>query len=147
MYMGHIQNFIDKERNMEYNDLLGKYESKKENEYIFKNDKELIEKYIEILWYATNPLYSFQFEPMANIMKKIEEKISSKIINDLELLSDKDLIKKYNISPHKISIKYLNINIENIKDSAKTDILYKRDIFWNNYKENLQKWRNQNDDR
>jgi len=147
MYMGHIQNFIDKEKNTEYDDLLGKYESKKENEYIFENNKELIEKYIEILWYATNPLYSFQFEPMANIMRKIEEKISNKIIDDLELLSDKDLIKKYNISPHKISIKYLNIDIGNIKDSAKTDILYKRDIFWNSYEENLQKWRNQNDDR
>lgn len=147
MYMGHIQNFIDKEKNAEYDDLLGKYESKKENEYIFENNKKLIEKYIEILWYASNPLYSFQFEPMANIMKKIEEKVSNKIMNDLELLSDKDLIKKYNISPHKISIKYLNIDIENIKDSAKTDILYKRDIFWNSYEKNLQKWRNQNDDR
>lgn len=140
MYMGHVQDFINKESNMRYNDLIGKYEFGEDKEYTFENDTELIEKYLEILWYANNPLYPFQFKHMAKIMKKIEEKVSDNILEDLELLSDKDLIIKYNLTPHKISMKYYNVDIENIKESEKTNLLYKKDVFWKNYKENIKKW-------
>lgn len=140
MYMGHVQNFINQERNMKYNDLIGKYEFGEEKEYVFENNGELIEKYLEILWYATNPLYPYQFGPMAKIMRKIDKKISDDIKKDLKLLSDKDLIIKYDLTPHKISMKYYNVNIEDIKDSAKTNLLYKEDLFWNSYKENIKKW-------
>ena len=64
MYLGHVQDFINQEKNMRYNDLLGKYEFGEEKEYIFENDTELISKYLEILWYATNSLYPYQFKPM-----------------------------------------------------------------------------------
>lgn len=141
MYLGHVQDFINQEKNMRYNDLLGKYEFGEEKEYIFENDAELVAKYLEILWYATNPLYPYQFKPMAQIMRKIEAKVSDDIIEDLKLLSDKDLIIKYNLPPHKISTRYYNIeNIEDIRESNKTDLLYKKDLFWNNYKKNIEEW-------
>lgn len=141
MYLGHVQDFINQEKNMRYNDLLGKYEFGEEKEYIFENDAELVSKYLEILWYATNPLYPYQFKPMAQIMRKIEAKVSDDIIEDLKLLSDKDLIIKYNLPPYKISTRYYNIdNIEDIRESNKTDLLYKKDLFWNNYKKNIEEW-------
>ena len=124
MYLGYVQEFIDKEM-------------KNKNE--FENDAELISKYLEILWYANHPLYAYQFKQMAKIVLKIEELISDTIFNDLKDLSDKDLILKYELPTHKISMKYYNIDVENIKESAKTDLLYKRDIFWNRYESNAKK--------
>lgn len=118
MYLGYIQEFIDKE-------------IKSKNE--FENDAELISKYLEILWYANHPLYTFQFKEMSQIVLKIENIISNEIFDDLKNLSDKDLILKYELPPHKISMKYYNIDIENIKKSAKTDLLYQRDVFWKAY--------------
>ena len=118
MYLGYVQEFIDKEM-------------KNKNE--FENDAELISKYLEILWHASRPLYTYQFEEMANIVLEIEELISDTIFDDLENLSDRDLILKYELPAHKISMRYHNVKVENIKKSAKTDLLYKRDIFWNGY--------------
>lgn len=138
--MGYIEDFITQEMNMKYNNLTGKYETRKEKEYIFENDGELIEKYIEVLWYANHPLYPYQFKLMANIMRRIEKNISDDIIDDLKSLPDKDLIIKYNLHPHKVSMKYYNVEIENIKKSEKTDLLYKRNMFWNSYKENIKRW-------
>ena len=119
MYLGYIQEFIDNEI---------------ENNNEFENNAELISKYLEILWYANHPLYPFQFKQMAKIVSKIEELISDTIFDDLKNLSDRDLILKYELPAHKISMRYHNIEIENIKKSAKTDLLYKRDVFWTEYK-------------
>lgn len=119
MYLGYVQEFISKE-------VKSKYE--------FVDDAELISKYLEILWYASCPLYTYQFKQMAKIVLEIEELISDTIFDDLENLSDRDLILKYELPAHKISMRYRNVKIENIKKSAKTDLLYKRDIFWNEYK-------------
>lgn len=124
MYLGYVQEFINKEM-----------KSKDK----FENDAELISKYLEILWYANHPLYTYQFKQMAKIVLKIEELISDTIFNDLKDLSDKDLILKYELPAHKISMKYHNIDVENIKESAKTDLLYKRDVFWNRYESNAKK--------
>lgn len=125
MYLGYVQEFIDKEMR---------------NKNEFKNNAELISKYLEILWYANHPLYPYQFKQMAKVVSKIEELISDTIFNDLKDLSDKDLILKYELPAHKISMRYHNIDVENIKESAKTDLLYKRDMFWNDYKLNVAKW-------
>lgn len=125
MYLGYVQEFIDKEM-------------KNKNE--FENDAELISKYLEILWHASRPLYTYQFEEMANIVLEIEELISDTIFDDLENLSDRDLILKYELPAHKISMRYHNVKVENIKKSAKTDLLYKRDIFWNGYESIMEKW-------
>lgn len=124
MYLGHIQEFIDKEM-------------KNKNE--FNNDAELISKYLEILWYANHPLYIYQFKQMAKIVSEIEELIPDTIFDDLKNLSDVDLILKYELPAHKISMRYRNIETENIKKSAKTDLLYKRDVFWNRYESNTEK--------
>lgn len=124
MYLGYVQEFIDKEM-------------KNKNE--FENDAELISKYLEILWHASRPLYTYQFEKMANIVLEIEELISDTIFDDLENLSDRDLILKYELPAHKISMRYHNVKVENIKKSAKTDLLYKRDIFWNGYESIMEK--------
>lgn len=124
MYLGYVQEFIDKEM-------------KNKNE--FENDAELISKYLEILWHASRPLYTYQFEEMANIVLEIEELISDTIFDDLENLSDRDLILKYELPAHKISMRYHNVKVENIKKSAKTDLLYKRDIFWNGYESIMEK--------
>lgn len=124
MYLGYVQEFIDKEM-------------KNKNE--FKNNAELISKYLEILWHASRPLYTYQFEEMAKIVLEIEELISDTIFDDLENLSDIDLILKYELPAHKISMRYRNIEIENIKKSAKTDLLYKRDVFWSRYESNAEK--------
>ena len=124
MYLGYVQEFIDKEM-------------KNKNE--FENDAELISKYLEILWHASRPLYTYQFEEMAKIVLKIEELISDTIFDDLENLSDRDLILKYELPAHKISMRYHNVKVENIKKSAKTDLLYKRDIFWNGYESIMEK--------
>lgn len=125
MYLGYVQEFIDKE-------------IKNKNE--FNNNAELISKYLEILWYASHPLYIYQFKQMAKIVLEIEELISDTIFDDLENLSDRDLILKYELPAHKISMRYRNVKIENIKKSAKTDLLYKRDIFWNEYESIMEKW-------
>ena len=109
MYLGYVQEFIDKEM-------------KNKNE--FKNDAELISKYLEIL---------------AKIILEIEELISDTIFDDLENLSDRDLILKYELPAHKILMRYYNVKVENIKKSAKTDLLYKRDIFWNGYESIIEK--------
>lgn len=124
MYLGYVQEFIDKEM-------------KNKNE--FKNNAELISKYLEILWYASHPLYIYQFKQMAKIVLEIEKLISDTIFDDLENLSDRDLILKYELPAHKISTRYYNVKIENIKKSAKTDLLYKRDIFWNGYESVIEK--------
>lgn len=124
MYLGYVQEFIDKEM-------------KNKNE--FKNNGELISKYLEILWYASHPLYIYQFKQMAKIVLEIEELISDTIFDDLKNLSDRDLILKYELPAHKISMRYHNVKVENIKKSAKTDLLYKRNIFWNGYESIIEK--------
>lgn len=124
MYLGYVQEFIDKEM-------------KNKNE--FNNDTELISKYLEILWYASHPLYIYQFKQMAKIVLEIEELISDTIFDDLKNLSDRDLILKYELPAHKISMRYHNVKVENIKKSAKTDLLYKRNIFWNGYESIIEK--------
>ena len=45
MHLGYVQEFIDKEM---------------KNKSEFKNNGELISKYLEILWYASHPLYIYQ---------------------------------------------------------------------------------------
>ena len=124
MHLGYVQEFIDKEM---------------KNKSEFKNNGELISKYLEILWYASHPLYIYQFKQMAKIVLEIEELISDTIFDDLKNLSDRDLILKYGLPAHKISMRYHNVKIENIKESSKTDLLYKRDIFWNGYESIIEK--------
>ena len=124
MYLGYVQEFIDKEM-------------KNKNE--FKNDTELISKYLEILWHASHPLYIYQLKQMAKIVLEIEKLISDTIFDDLENLSDRDLILKYELPAHKISMRYHNVKTEDIKKTAKTDLSYKRDIFWNEYESVIEK--------
>ena len=116
--MGMVQQFIKEHEDEKYD---------------AKSDKELLSAYVRILWFANQPLYKYQLRPMLKMITDIEDVIGNKnknIIPDLKELSDKDLIRKYKIEPKTISIKYANTDVDDIKESAKTDILTRRENFF-----------------
>lgn len=118
MGMGMVQQFIKEHEDEKYD---------------AKSDKELLSAYVRILWFANQPLYKYQLRPMLKMITDIEDVIGNKnknIIPDLKELSDKDLIRKYKIEPKTISIKYANTDVDDIKESAKTDILTRRENFF-----------------
>lgn len=102
MYMGHIEEFLQKERWFIYEVM---------------TDTELMTHYLEIMRIGQEPLYPHQSRLMMNIINRIEEYITDDMKNDLSSLSDKDLIKKYNLKPQTVSTKYVSIKVDNIKDS------------------------------
>lgn len=103
-----------------YMGLVGDWIKKQEREsYSFDNDKDLITKYIEVLRYGSEPLYSFQAKSIKTYLDMIENQLSDKIINDLRNLGDKDLIIKYDLEPKTVSHKYVSVDIDDIKPSLK----------------------------
>lgn len=118
MYLGHIQSWMNDEIKNIYDNL---------------ETKDLIAKYLEILDYANQPLYPFQIKQMKQILENIEKYVKKDIRKDLEDLSDKDLIIKYDLAPKTISIKYRGMPIEDINKTNKTEHIYKKENFMNQY--------------
>lgn len=99
----------------------------------FSTESKLITKYIEILWFANQPLYPHQLKKVKKILCEIEPHINKDVFKDLCDMRDKDLIIKYKLEPKTISTRYINTNVDDIKESRKTQLLYKRDNFWKQY--------------
>ena len=122
MYLGYIQEFLDKESNRDYSKM---------------DTTELITNYLEIMRYAMSPFYTWQSRQMKSIIENIEEYITDDILNDLINLTDKDLIKKYDLRPETVSSKYVSINVNDIKDSAynRIDINHAKEAVLKQYDE------------
>lgn len=125
MYLGHIQEWMNEEVKHEYNNL---------------STQDLIAKYLEILDYANQPLYPFQISKMKIILENIEEHISNNIYDDLISLRDKDLIIKYNLEPKIIAMRYHGMNVDDIRASNKTEHIYKKENFVNQYNSYIKKF-------
>lgn len=105
----------------------------KQDDISFSTTSELITKYVEILWFANQPLYPHQLKKVKKILCEIESHIDEDVFKDLCDMRDKDLIIKYKLKPKTISARYINTNVDDIKESRKTQLLYKRDNFWRQY--------------
>lgn len=123
MYLGFVQEFIDKKNDKRY------------KKYKEKNKSEIITEYLQTLWYVNQSAYDFQLKQLKKILDEAEEYVTDKMINDLENLSDKDIIIKYGLKPEKINVKYLGKKPDDIKSSAKTDVLRQRKNFYRQYEE------------
>lgn len=120
VYLGFAQEFIEKRQNISYEE---------------RSESEIMTDYLEVLWYAKQALYDFQLKPMNQVLENIEKHVTDKMFNDLKNLSDKDIIIKYELKPEKIDIKYLGKEPNDIKPSAKTDVLGQRENFYRQYEE------------
>ena len=125
MYLGHIQSWMDDEIKNVYDGL---------------ETKDLIAKYLEILDYVNQPLYPFQIKQMKQILENIEKYIKKGVREDLEDLSDKDLIIKYDLEPKIISIRYHGMPIDDIRKSNKTEHIYKKENFMKQYNSYIKKF-------
>jgi hypothetical protein len=79
---------------------------------------EIMGHYLEVLRYSSDPLYPFEAKSMIETVKHIEKYVTKKMMNDLNDLSDKDLIEKYGLKPQTVSSRYVSVDVENIKASA-----------------------------
>lgn len=125
MYLGHVQEWMNEEVKNTYDNL---------------STQDLIAKYLEVLNYVNQPLYAFQVSKMKTILENIEKYISDSIYNDLVDLRDKDLIMKYNLEPKIISMRYHGMNVEDIRASNKTEHIYKKENFINQYNSYIKKF-------
>ena len=82
-----------------------------------------IKKYINTLREATQPLYEYQKK---NICKQLKANIQTlkdlNIYDDIKYLPDKELCEIYNLKPADINLKYIGLEINELKYRAKTDI-------------------------
>lgn len=103
MYVSAISKFLYKKRLLIYDVMC---------------DSEIMTHYLEVLRYASDPLYPVEARDMIETINHIEQYVTKKMKQDLNNLSDKDLIIEYNLKPQTVSTRYVSIDIENIKDSA-----------------------------
>lgn len=79
---------------------------------------EIITHYLEVLRYASDPLYPLEAKDMIKTIEHIEKYVTEKMMNDLNSLSDKDLIMEYNLKPQTVSTRYVGVDVESIKPTA-----------------------------
>lgn len=79
---------------------------------------EIITHYLEVLRYASDPLYPLEAKDMIKTIEHIEKYVTEKMMNDLNSLSDKDLIMEYNLKPQTVSTRYVDVDVESIKPTA-----------------------------
>lgn len=120
MYVSNICKFLHKKRLLIYD---------------IMSESEILTQYLEILKYSSEPLYTFEAKDMVETIKHIEKYVTDEMISDLNELSDKDLIIKYNLKPEDVSIKYLSIEIEDIKPTAvnRIDVSHAKEMIQRQY--------------
>ena len=120
MYVSNICNFLHKKRLLIYD---------------IMSESEILTHYLETLKYSSEPLYTFEAKDMVETIKHIEKYVTDEMISDLNELSDKDLIMKYNLKPEDVSIKYLSIKIEDIKPTAvnRIDVSHAKEMIQKQY--------------
>ena len=79
---------------------------------------EIMTHYLEVLRYASDPLYPFEARDMIKTIEHIEKYVTEEMMKDLNDLSDKDLIMEYNLKPQTVSTRYVSVDVENIKPTA-----------------------------
>lgn len=79
---------------------------------------EIITHYLEVLRYASDPLYPFEAKDMIKTIEHIEKYVTKEMMKDLNSLSDKDLIMEYNLKPQTVSTRYVGVDVESIKPTA-----------------------------
>lgn len=120
MYVSNICKFLHKKRLLIYD---------------IMSEGEILTHYLEILRYSSEPLYTFEAKDMVKTIKHIEKYVTDEMISDLNDLSDKDLIIKYNLKPDDVSIKYLSVDIEDIKPTAvnRIDVSHAKEMIQKQY--------------
>ena len=120
MYVSNICKFLHKKRLLIYD---------------IMSEAEILTHYLEILRYSSEPLYTFEAKDMVKTIEHIEKYVTNEMISDLNDLSDKDLIIKYNLKPDDVSIKYLNVDIEDIKPTAvnRIDVSHAKEMIQKQY--------------
>lgn len=120
MYVSNICKFLHKKRLLIYD---------------IMSEAEILTHYLEILRYSSEPLYTFEAEDMVKTIEHIEKYVTDEMISDLNDLSDKDLIIKYNLKPDDVSIKYLNVDIKDIKPTAvnRIDVSHAKEMIQKQY--------------
>lgn len=103
MYVSDICKFLHKKRLLIYD---------------IMNSSEIMTHYLEVLRYASDPLYPVEARDMMETIKHIEQYVTEKMKQDLNDLSDKDLIMEYNLKPQTVSTRYVSVDVENIKPTA-----------------------------
>ena len=103
--------------------------------YDIMSEGEILTHYLEILRYSSKPLYAFEAKDMVETIKYIEKYVTDEMISDLNNLSDKDLIIKYNLKPQTVSTKYISIDVENIKPTAinRVDVNHAKEMVQKEY--------------
>ena len=103
--------------------------------YDIMSEGEILTHYLEILRYSSKPLYAFEAKDMVETIKYIEKYVTDEMISDLNNLSDKDLIIKYNLKPQTVSTKYISIDVENIKPTAvnRIDVSHAKEMVQKEY--------------
>lgn len=120
MYVSPINKFLYKKRLLIYDVMCS---------------SEIMTHYLEVLRYASNPLYSFEARDMIKTIEHIEKYVTEEMMKDLNDLSDKDLIMKYNLKPQTVSTRYVSVDVENIKPTAvnRIDISHAKEMVQKQY--------------
>ena len=120
MYVSNICKFLHKKRLLIYD---------------IMSEAEILTHYLEILRYSSEPLYTFEAKDMVKTIKHIEKYVTDEMIGDLNDLSDKDLIIKYNLKPKDVSTKYISVDVEDIKPTAvnRIDINHAKEMIQKQY--------------
>ena len=120
MYVSNICKFLHKKRLLIYD---------------IMSEAEILTHYLEILRYSSEPLYTFEAKDMVKTIKHIEKYVTDEMISDLNDLSDKDLIIKYNLKPKDVSTKYISVDVEDIKPTAvnRIDINHAKEMIQKQY--------------
>lgn len=79
---------------------------------------EIMTHYLEVLRYASDPLYPLEAKDMIKTIEHIEKYVTEEMMKDLNSLSDKDLIMEYNLKPQTVSTRYVGVDVESIKPTA-----------------------------
>ena len=96
---------------------------------------EIMTHYLEVLRYASDPLYPIEARDMIKTIEHIEKYVTEEMMKDLNDLSDKDLIVEYNLKPQTVSTRYVSVDVENIKPTAvnRIDVRHAKEMVQKQY--------------
>lgn len=120
MYVSNICKFLHKKRLLIYDIMC---------------NSEIMTHYLEVLRYASDPLYPFEARDMIKTIEHIEKYVTEEMMKDLNELSDKDLIMEYNLKPQTVSTKYVSVDVEDIKLTAvnRVDVSHAKEMVQKQY--------------
>lgn len=120
MYVSDICKFLHKKRLLIYDVMC---------------NSEIMTHYLEVLRYASDPLYPFEARDMIKTIEHIEKYVTKEMMKDLDDLSDRDLILEYNLKPQTVSTRYVSVDVENIKPTAvnRIDVKHAKEMIQKQY--------------